>query len=93
MPAGTVLLDTEVDHVRCVLIAAGPPRATLTPREEEICRLIASGHPNKQIADILGISGWTVATHLKRIFGKLKVRSRAAMIAAVATHLHTQQAT
>jgi DNA-binding CsgD family transcriptional regulator len=52
----------------------------LTERELEIATLVALGRPNKQIADKLHISEWTVSTHLRRIFAKLRVRSRAAMV-------------
>lgn len=53
----------------------------LSPREHEIARMIAKGHPNKAIAMVLEISCWTVGTHVRRIFAKLGVGSRAAMIA------------
>lgn len=43
--------------------------------------MVAKGHPNKVIADVLNISSWTVCTHLRRIFAKLGVGSRAAMVA------------
>jgi DNA-binding CsgD family transcriptional regulator len=56
-------------------------REPLSPREHEIARMIAQGHPNKTIAHILNISVWTVNTYLRRIFAKLDVTSRAAMIA------------
>jgi DNA-binding NarL/FixJ family response regulator len=52
----------------------------LTGRELEITALVALGWPNKQIADKLHISEWTVSTHLRRIFAKLGVHSRAAMV-------------
>lgn len=60
------------------------PRGTmvsLSPRELSIARLIAQGLPNKHISLILEISPYTVATHLRRIFVKLGVSSRAAMVA------------
>jgi DNA-binding CsgD family transcriptional regulator len=61
---------------------------SLSPRELEIVRLVAKGLPNKSIADILEISPWTVATHLRRIFTKLSVGTRAAMIArSIEMHL------
>ena len=41
--------------------------------------MVASGYPNKTIASVLEISSWTVASHLRRIFMKLQVSSRAAM--------------
>ncbi|HZA34714.1 MAG TPA: helix-turn-helix transcriptional regulator, partial [Vicinamibacterales bacterium] len=56
---------------------------SLSPREREIVRLVAKGLPNKAIADVLDISLWTVATHLRRIFAKLGVGTRAEMIARV----------
>ena len=52
----------------------------LTERELEITTLVALGWPNKQIADHLHISEWTVSTHLRRVFAKLGVHSRAAMV-------------
>jgi DNA-binding CsgD family transcriptional regulator len=59
----------------------GCGRIQLSPREHEIVRMVAKGHPNKVIADVLNISSWTVCTHLRRIFAKLGVGSRAAMVA------------
>jgi DNA-binding CsgD family transcriptional regulator len=79
-----VLLDLEADGVRLVLIAKADVRdvhALLSPREQEIVRMVSRGYPNKTIAAVLDISTWTVATHLRRIFAKLGVRTRAAMVA------------
>jgi DNA-binding CsgD family transcriptional regulator len=52
----------------------------LTPRELQIVVLVANGYVNKQVADALRISEWTVSTHLRRIFAKLGVDTRAAMV-------------
>lgn len=84
--ADDVLLDVEMEGVRCVLIERGPEAspASLSPREHEIARMVASGYPNKKIAAVLNISAWTVSTHLRRVFAKLGVRSRAAMVARLA---------
>jgi DNA-binding CsgD family transcriptional regulator len=82
--AEEVLVDTEVDGARYLLIRMPRPsrnRVQLSPREQEIVRMVAKGHPNKVIADVLNISSWTVCTHLRRIFAKLGVGSRAAMVA------------
>jgi DNA-binding CsgD family transcriptional regulator len=81
----TVILDVEVDDVRCILIRL-PPNSSripvmISPREQEIVRMVAQGYPNKTIAAVLDISSWTVGTHLRRIFAKLGVGSRAAMVA------------
>jgi DNA-binding NarL/FixJ family response regulator len=50
--------------------------STLTPREHEILALLSKGHPDKEIADLLRISTWTVHGHLKKIFEKLKAHNR-----------------
>jgi DNA-binding NarL/FixJ family response regulator len=79
-----VLVDAEVDGSRYLLLRMPKPNRTriqLSPREQEIVRMVAKGHPNKIIADVLNISSWTVCTHLRRIFAKLGVGSRAAMVA------------
>ena len=81
----TVLLDVEVDDMRCILIRlphnSSRMQVMLSPREHEIVRMVAQGYPNKTIAAVLDISSWTVGTHLRRIFAKLGVGSRAAMVA------------
>lgn len=79
-----VLIDTDVKGSRYLLIRlpqSASSRIQLSPREQEIVRMVAKGHPNKVIADVLNISSWTVCTHLRRIFAKLGVGSRAAMVA------------
>jgi len=78
-----IILDCEVDGVRCVLARAQNSSADalpLSPREREVARMIAKGYPNKIIASVLDISVWTVSTHLRRIFAKLGVTSRTAMV-------------
>jgi DNA-binding CsgD family transcriptional regulator len=76
-----VLLDVEVGEVRLLALRRETPSplSLLSPREQEIARMVASGYPNKTIASVLEISSWTVASHLRRIFMKLQVSSRAAM--------------
>ncbi|MDX2099911.1 MAG: LuxR C-terminal-related transcriptional regulator [Leptolyngbyaceae cyanobacterium bins.59] len=63
--------------------------ALLTERELQVATLVASGHSNKQIANHLHISEWTVSTHLRRIFMKLSVDSRAAMVYRCASLIQT----
>ncbi|MDB6036736.1 MAG: DNA-binding response regulator [Verrucomicrobiales bacterium] len=48
----------------------------LTQREHEILTLLSRGCVDKEIAGSLGISGWTVHGHLKKIFEKLGVHTR-----------------
>jgi DNA-binding NarL/FixJ family response regulator len=51
----------------------------LSSREGQVAHLVAAGQTNRQIATQLHITENTVETHLRRIFTKLKVSSRAAV--------------
>lgn len=48
----------------------------LTPREQDILRLIAQGLPNKLIARQLDITESTVKVHVKHLLKKMKLKSR-----------------
>ena len=48
----------------------------LTRRQRQIAIQVSKGLTNPEIARNLGISQFTVATHLQRIFTKLKIHSR-----------------
>jgi DNA-binding NarL/FixJ family response regulator len=86
----------EIDGQHCVIVDAEQRSSTacsdivslLTERELQVVKCVALGHPNKQIAKQLHISEWTVSTHLRRIFAKLGVDSRAAMVYRCAALLH-----
>jgi len=71
----------EIGHPpRPVAVPPCSPVELLTARETQIVMLVADGMVNKQIAAALQISEWTVSTHLRRIFAKLNVDTRAAMV-------------
>ena len=78
-----ILLDIELDDCRYILLKtrARSSAPQLSPREIEIARMVAKGYPNKIIAAVLDISAWTVCTHMRRVFAKLGVSTRAAMVA------------
>ena len=52
----------------------------LTGRERSVVQLIAEGHSNKEIAQLLGISRKTVETHRAAVMRKLKISSSAALV-------------
>ena len=54
--------------------------AALTVRERQIVRLIAEGHSNKAIAELLNISHKTVETHKAKVMRKLDLSSSAALV-------------
>jgi len=53
------------------------PREALSPREQEVCDLLSQGLGNRAIAKALFISESTTKVHVRHIFEKLGVRSRA----------------
>ncbi|WP_299025967.1 response regulator [uncultured Thermanaerothrix sp.] len=66
--------------------SAESPWGVLTDRERQILELLVEGYSNAQIAEKLVISLNTVKRHLKSIFAKLGVRSRAGAVALVMKH-------
>jgi DNA-binding NarL/FixJ family response regulator len=70
--AVTALIREYLDRDR-----RGEGRAgILTPREEEIIKLVAEGYSSKRIAETLTISVKTVDRHRANILGKLGMRDR-----------------
>jgi DNA-binding NarL/FixJ family response regulator len=63
---------------------------SLTPREQELLKLVCQGLSNKKIAQHLFLSVRTVENHLANIYGKLGVRSRTeAAVLALQQGWHT----
>jgi len=52
----------------------------LTPREREVCLLLAYGYTNRQVASELGISERTVETHRANLIAKTGFRSRSEIV-------------
>lgn len=80
-------LDLAVQKSRA-LAAENDPLAGLTaselarisPREQEITRLLARGNPAKDVAVMLALSPNTVRNHVKSIFAKLQVHSQVELL-------------
>ncbi|SME89667.1 response regulator transcription factor [Streptomyces sp. Amel2xC10] len=71
--AVTALIRNYLDRVRHGEEDAGQ---LLTPREEEVLKLVAEGHSSKEIAEILFISVKTVHRHRANLLHKLGLRDR-----------------
>lgn len=54
----------------------------LTKREQQTCELLATGRPNKEIADLLGISIKTVKVHRANLMRKIEAKSIADLLRA-----------
>ena len=75
--AGALLTDRATPQRRA---SGGVSDASLSRREEEVLRLLATGHSNKEIAAILSISVKTVETHRAGGMAKLGITTRAALV-------------
>ena len=84
---------THLGAQSCLARLAGPPErasaqriGSLSERETQVLRLLASGKTNRLIADELYISEKTVARHVSNIFDKLGVSSRSGATAWAFQH-------
>lgn len=79
-PSVTRRLIAEFAHSRTRSQRASPTgtdaTATLTPREIDVLRLLATGKSNAEIADALVVSENTVKTHVTHVLDKLDLRDR-----------------
>jgi two-component system, NarL family, nitrate/nitrite response regulator NarL len=72
------LTTTGFGHSKPVPIEAPPPETErLTPRESEVLTYLSKGFTIKEIASLMGIKWFTVNDHIKSIYKKLNVSSRA----------------
>jgi DNA-binding NarL/FixJ family response regulator len=73
-----VMLDDYIRHLADKGIA--DRFESLSPREREIFQLIAEGHSNKAIAELLSVSPATVETHRAHVLQKLDVHNTAELV-------------
>jgi DNA-binding NarL/FixJ family response regulator len=60
--------------------ASTGPSVRLTPREEEVVKLIAEAHTNAQIAEILHLAEKTIESHRANVLRKLGMRDRVELV-------------
>jgi two-component system response regulator NreC len=73
-----VMLDDYVRHLTEKGLA--DRFDSLSEREREIFQLVAEGHSNKEIAELLSVSPTTIETHRAHIFQKLDVHNTAELV-------------
>jgi two-component system response regulator NreC len=59
---------------------------SLTPRELDVLRLLAKGHTNRQIAEVLNVSTRTVEGHRANLMDKLELHSRVELTSFAEEH-------
>ncbi len=89
---GGLVLDPEV--ARTAVQENGTSETTdapdayeaLTDREKQVLKLVAEGHTNKEIADLLGISVKTAMSHREHVMLKLQVHNRTELVRFALRH-------
>jgi DNA-binding NarL/FixJ family response regulator len=71
------LTSTATVSTRGVTLDPLPEWERLTPRENEVLTYLSKGFTIKEIANLMGIKWFTVNDHIKSIYKKLNVSSRA----------------
>jgi LuxR family maltose regulon positive regulatory protein len=74
---GSILADRAQRHARTLSARASRVTESLSPREHSVLRSMSHGLSNKRIAQELQIAPETVKSHVKGIFIKLAVQTRA----------------
>ncbi|MBC5823903.1 MAG: response regulator transcription factor [Candidatus Eremiobacteraeota bacterium] len=86
-----VMAAADGSHLMLVLerverrdaVSSNLQRYALTPRECDVVVLVLYGYSNRRIAEELFLAEYTVEDHLKRVFAKLRVRTRTALAAKI----------
>jgi DNA-binding NarL/FixJ family response regulator len=81
--ARAALLLEHCEGARTPALALAGPVVELTPREREVATLAAGGASNREIAERLVVSVRTVENNLQRAYGKLGIRNRRELAAAL----------
>ncbi len=66
--------------IRDVMSSGGTHSEELTPREEEVVKLVAEAHTNKEIAALLGMAEKTAENHRSNAMRKLGMRDRVELV-------------
>jgi DNA-binding NarL/FixJ family response regulator len=75
-PITRQLLDQVARRLPAAVSQSSAALDTLTEREQQVLRMLASGLSNAEIAQALVISDATVKSHVSRLLGKLGLRDR-----------------
>ena len=83
---GGLVLDPEIareameESARPRASGSADPYETLTDREKQVLKLVAEGHSNKEVAEVLGISVKTAMSHREHVMNKLDLHNRTDLV-------------
>jgi DNA-binding NarL/FixJ family response regulator len=81
---GGLVLDPEVARFALEDVRkpqrGGDPYESLTDREKQVLKLVAEGHSNKEVAEVLGITVKTAMSHREHVMLKLDVHNRTELV-------------
>lgn len=86
-PISPIIARQLLGQIRPELTGSPKPMASpLSEREYEVLNLLSRGFSNAECADILTVSSNTIGTHVKNIYRKLEVNSRAEALFEASSH-------
>lgn len=83
---GRMHIDVAIDGGQTPDTDSGPEPDLLSVREREVIELVALGHTNREVAELLAISSNSVSTYRARIAEKLGLRRRVDLVRFVLEH-------
>jgi DNA-binding NarL/FixJ family response regulator len=87
---GQSLVSDLLEIVRPLIqtsgVPGGPALSKLTPREQQVLRMVVAGHSNKEIAQQWTISEETIKHHLTRMFDKVGAANRVELAMLATRH-------
>jgi len=82
----TDLLEIVRPLIQTSNVHGGPALSKLTPREQQVLRMVVAGHSNKEIAQQWTVSEETIKHHLTRMFDKVGAANRVELAMLATRH-------
>lgn len=80
------LLEIVRPLIQTSCVPGGPTLSKLTPREQQVLRMVVAGHSNKEIAQQWTVSEETIKHHLTRMFDKVGAANRVELAMLATRH-------
>ena len=77
---GTYLSPRLSDFLHRAYLTGDGLEMRLTAREQQVLRLVVSGHTSREAAEMMGVTSKTIEGYRARLMGKLGVRDMAGLV-------------